>query len=440
MSCQRAQGEVIDASRKFWAQNSAVPSVRDSFRRWRSILLILAVLATAGVGAGWLTPLGGYFPLRVTTAVLTLVLAVSLWRPILKHVVSNLYLLPFLTWSAIAAFWAESPFDALTTLIGLASVVFLASVVVTLWPGDVASRVFMWIFTATSIVSLLAIVIVPEISTVTVTHPSEGLLVQPIGVFIWNSDFGLTAGIGATLAACFWLKDHRDWLMIAVFAVNIGAVVLSNAAASLIVALAGLATLLLLVFPRTVLAGLAGVVLVGAIVGFPKLIELALGVLGRSADLTGRSTLWSMTLDQAAQKPILGHGTGTEPDFTGVSSANHAHNGFLQIYFDRGIIGLLLIGVLVISALVWAILRGAKIQAVVIVMVVVANTANNYLSYASLGLLLLVWTSYAVTPAPRFVTSSFARLGGVSDSQHPIRRVDTDFNGSEGPGSTPTAS
>lgn len=63
--------------------------------------------------------------------------------------------------------------------------------------------------------------------------------------------------------------------------------------------------------------------------------------------LTGRTLIWAVTASLAGEHPLLGYGYGTfaSPVFDwawGVYRPPHAHNSFLQAYFDGGLIGLLL--------------------------------------------------------------------------------------------------
>ncbi|MCS4275677.1 hypothetical protein M2390_000838 [Mycetocola sp. BIGb0189] len=65
---------------------------------------------------------------------------------------------------------------------------------------------------------------------------------------------------------------------------------------------------------------------------------------GLTINTSGRSVLWEMTLDSAAQSPIIGNGAGSasaliSAHFTNIS---HPHNEYLRLYHDYGVIGLAL--------------------------------------------------------------------------------------------------
>lgn len=91
--------------------------------------------------------------------------------------------------------------------------------------------------------------------------------------------------------------------------------------------------------------------------------EPLLGLLGRSADLTGRSDkIWSQVLERAVQHPIAGNGFSSpwdvgDPAFAGWIedhgiSVFHAHNMWLDVFLQLGIIGVLLMA-LAYAGLLW---------------------------------------------------------------------------------------
>jgi exopolysaccharide production protein ExoQ len=84
--------------------------------------------------------------------------------------------------------------------------------------------------------------------------------------------------------------------------------------------------------------------------------DMLLGMLGRSSDLTGRQGIWDAVIARIAEHPVLGWGFATpwvpwEPAFDGWIIVNdltvfHAHNMWLDAWFQLGAIGL---GLLVLA-------------------------------------------------------------------------------------------
>lgn len=366
-------------------------------------VLLAGVAAASGVGAGFLSfsgPGSGYVAIRVSGAVIALVLLATLWRQVVGLFLRNVLVLLFSIWSLLTVIWSVSRIDTLTSTVGLATVMILGAAMVILTRVSTMATGVMWLFTGTSVLSVMLAVLAPAIGTVNVVHPTEGALAQPIGVFAWNSDLGFASGVGAVIALALMIRQRR-WLLLAPLVVNLVTVVYSNSAASVILTLVGLVVVLLLsgrwIAWVTIGTATLGVVCAYIVLGPVRAFEMAFQVLGRSSSLTGRTYLWEATWQQSVPYP-WGSGFGVSPDLHQLSAAQHAHNGYLQVLFDRGWIGVLLIVAIISLALVRAIRHRDAIGVAVIAMVIVANVVNDYLSFGSLGLLLLLWQSYLQLP------------------------------------------
>lgn len=390
--------------------------------RWRVWGALLAVAATAGVGAGLLSRagLGGYLPLRILSALLAGAVFVSVFGSARRLLVLHVTLGAFVLWSALSIIWSADRTESITTLVGVVAVAVLAVVLVVLEHTSDIPRLLMWLLTGTSVISVLVALLFPAIGGVVVDHPTEGTYFQPSGLFIWNSDFGFSAAIAAVLAVGIALRERRWWLL-GVAAVNMGAVWYSNSAAALIVLAGSLFVLVLMQSVRIALITLGGtlVAALGAMVvlGVPRFVELVFGAFGRSSTLTGRTALWEMTIQQAMHQPWLGLGAGTTPDLHPISNATHAHNGLIQLFYDRGIVGVVLMLAVIVVTIALAIRNRDAIGTAVIVAVLCASIANSYLTFASFGLLLLVWQGYRQLAVRRYPRQLEAAQGKVDREQ-----------------------
>jgi O-antigen ligase len=77
-------------------------------------------------------------------------------------------------------------------------------------------------------------------------------------------------------------------------------------------------------------------------------------MLGRRSDLTGRSTeIWPLVLQEAATHPILGSGYGGVWGLGGPLSTTlrleQAHNGYLDVYLQLGIVGCVLLALFLLE-------------------------------------------------------------------------------------------
>jgi exopolysaccharide production protein ExoQ len=90
--------------------------------------------------------------------------------------------------------------------------------------------------------------------------------------------------------------------------------------------------------------------------------EPLLGLVGRSADLTGRSDkIWTAVLERAAQHPLFGNGFSSpwipwDPAFAGWIEDHgltvfHAHNMWFDVLMQLGVLGVILIGISYLSLL-----------------------------------------------------------------------------------------
>ena len=105
----------------------------------------------------------------------------------------------------------------------------------------------------------------------------------------------------------------------------------------------------------------AALVALGAVLVTTMSTQL-LAVLGKSSDLTGRLDIWDAVIGLAQQRPVAGWGwisfwiPWVEPFDTLVFKSGvrqlHAHNAWLDVWLQLGVIGLVIFGALVVSTLV----------------------------------------------------------------------------------------
>jgi len=154
------------------------------------------------------------------------------------------------------------------------------------------------------------------------------------------------------------------WLVIAVLALAF------SRSATIIVALAvvtgaGLAAVLArrARTPRaktTTYAAILGFAVLGVVSAIVLQRQL-LAALGKSEDFTGRFDIWATVINLAQQRPVLGWGWISQwvpwvAPFDNLVFRNgvrqlHAHNAWIDVWFQLGIIGLVIFGALVLSTL-----------------------------------------------------------------------------------------
>jgi O-antigen ligase len=136
----------------------------------------------------------------------------------------------------------------------------------------------------------------------------------------------------------------------------------SKSSTSLASFLAGSAILLVLGVPmvqrnvRSIVAiGVVGAVLTLVLAPALNLVELVVTSLGRDMTLTDRTFVWG-DLIGLGTNPLVGVGYDTFwlgerlETFMRVHQVNSAHNGYLEVYIELGIIGLLLLAAVLVSS------------------------------------------------------------------------------------------
>jgi exopolysaccharide production protein ExoQ len=107
-------------------------------------------------------------------------------------------------------------------------------------------------------------------------------------------------------------------------------------------------------------AAVFAVIVVGVVVAL-ALRDALLGLLGKSPDLTNRTEIWDAVIGLASERPVqglgwLGYWVPTIEPFAGLAENNgvqqlHAHNAWLDVWLQLGILGLIAFGFWVLSTL-----------------------------------------------------------------------------------------
>src|SRR5579871_879763 len=139
-------------------------------------------------------------------------------------------------------------------------------------------------------------------------------------------------------------------------------------------------------------------------------LDSALQVLGRNATLTGRIPLWNAVLDSIREKPWLGYGYGSFWRLPGGEAqtviarvhwfAPHAHNGFLDLCLDVGLVGLALFACGLFVAY-WRAIRTYRLSSGLVerwpLFFLLLLTIYNFAESHLMRLLSTLWIPYAAT-------------------------------------------
>ncbi len=174
------------------------------------------------------------------------------------------------------------------------------------------------------------------------------------GVYIHKNHLGSNMNLSALVFLLLTpISQKHRWVKWAGFSISVGLIVLSTAKSALIIFLTMMALLALyralrwnyslaVPFFITVLLVAGGVATL-----FLGNAETILGAFGRDTTLTGRTDFWPVIVDKIWNHPWLGYGyhvfwrgwEGESADIWRIIQVTHAHNGFLDVCLDIGLLG-----------------------------------------------------------------------------------------------------
>jgi O-antigen ligase len=138
-------------------------------------------------------------------------------------------------------------------------------------------------------------------------------------------------------------------------------------------------------------------------------------LIGKDATLTGRTKIWAEYADHIIQQPILGYGYGSLPANPSVLMQLEAHNGYIQLAFYTGGIGvfifLALLGRALLQAMRQTLQPNPPRYAVFFLSYLIAYVAINISEVYTLSRSLLVWPLFV------YITLYMSQRNKLSESQ-----------------------
>lgn len=219
-------------------------------------------------------------------------------------------------------------------------------------------QVVLWMLGLVAFLSLIVIMVSPSIGTQT----AGGNKVW-VGLYDHKNGLGRYMAIGATLSWIMVKNSRKKWLLRGFFILAVVMVLMSGSGTSLLGLVATLALLpIFRVWRWRHARALPGLVILGllstsiAVVFLTKLeysgLDWFFVALGRKPEhntLQVRAALWDVVFQKAQQRPWLGYGYGNSSVYETLDSValsgsewlpEQAHNGFLEIFMQLGVVGL----------------------------------------------------------------------------------------------------
>jgi exopolysaccharide production protein ExoQ len=153
-----------------------------------------------------------------------------------------------------------------------------------------------------------------------------------------------------------------------------------------------------------------------------------LDALGRTENLSGRSVIWPIIANQILERPWLGYGYMSffaedsdlvETNFRGIWQPEHAHNVWLDVTLDLGLVGLALLAWILVRS-IWQMLalytqhnHISSLLAILFVMSLVSRSLTETFALRRRDLIWVMFVSIIVALA-----AEYRRLGRKASSVH----------------------
>lgn len=300
----------------------------------------------------------------VTGAVL-----VAYWRTFLRVAGAHKLTLLLVGIALLSFVWSTAPEITLRRSVALFGTTLFALYLVTRFDDRGLLELLAWTLGPAAVLSLAFAVALPGYGLDEGVHAGAWR-----GIYPDKNSFGRIMALSTLVFLLLAIAGgRRRWVLWGGAGLSAGLVVLSTSSSALVL-MTGMVILSFLYFTlrwhyRVLVPWLIGITLVAtsAAVVLAANLETFFGLLGRDATLTGRTTLWEAVLASIAERPWLGHGysgfwLGENGPGGKVWAAvrwtpPHAHNGFLDLWLDLGVVGVVCFGAGFAVAAVWALRR-----------------------------------------------------------------------------------
>jgi exopolysaccharide production protein ExoQ len=257
--------------------------------------------------------------------------------------------LAFVVWGALSIAWSEDPSLSVRRVLGLICTTAFGFLLGMRFELKELMRMLAWTVAIVMVASVAAAVLFPSFG---VMAGLDGGAWR--GVFDQKNELGRLVGLGIVVFTCLLWESRRNRLFYLIpLSLGFALIVLSRSMTALIVTLVTLflgLNLRLRLRPAQSVALFATVLLLGlpATIFLQGHMNSVYAFMGRDSTLTGRMPLWELSTTAVLHRPLLGAGWDvfwTSPDSDNIRSlihwqAPHAHDAFIDISLNVGLIGL----------------------------------------------------------------------------------------------------
>lgn len=286
---------------------------------------------------------------------------------ILYIIQQNLSLLLLTGFAMFSIVWSASPEVTLDQIRALMRSFLLGAYIATSFSLEEQLQLYSYPFRITAILSLVAVLLFPAYAT----H-MPNTTIDWKGIYIHKQYLGRAMALGASIFLILSIKNWgREWSNYFFLILSLIMVWFSHSKTSLVMVLLLASTLplynlakqknyklrfSLLISILFIISSLAALLII-------NLETIVVDILGKNLELNGRLPIWTEVIQKGIEHPLLGYGYGgfwnsnsgrdianntwgkellLQALKTGTPFTWHSHNGFLELFIQLGLIGLVL--------------------------------------------------------------------------------------------------
>ena len=314
--------------------------------------------------------------IKITVFILTLLASIYKFDEILNFIKREKFLAIFLLWALLSMFWSDFPFVTFKRWFQIFLIYFLIITFLTYFDEKEALKILKLILYPYLLLTLIVVLIIPE--------AKDPAFNTWRGFAATKNNLGQIGVISSVLTLIFYsyervgVKKNIALLFFILSVIIVIGTLSSTSYTALFIFLSGT----LLYYIKTKIFGRLGVtnslfvytfatgilLLIVVMLFVPDFTDTIQGIFGKSETFYDRGKLWKVMLLHISQHPIIGCGfqafwTLENPQLlllyqTFVWLPNQAHNGYLDIMNEIGIIGLLLFLIIIFRYFFIIIKRG----------------------------------------------------------------------------------
>ncbi|BAY61778.1 O-antigen polymerase [Calothrix brevissima NIES-22] len=285
---------------------------------------------------------------------ITVLLLLCRWKKAISILSQVSFSWIILLLSALSIFWSAAPEVTLIRSVALLGTTLFGMYFATRYTLQEQLHLAKWMFMLAIVLSLLFAVALPKFGIMGGVH--SGTL---RGIYTHKNVFGKIlslAGVNFLLSASTKKSNGKFlWFM---FGLSIICLVMTRSSSSmlsftsLIVIFLGLRILRSPIIAVPPVLSAIALICINLYLFIQNNLNTLLGSIGKDATLTGRGDLWPLIWDKIWQRPWVGYGfsgfwQGLDGESASVWYASqwtppNAHNGFLDLWLDLGLLGIII--------------------------------------------------------------------------------------------------